>query len=281
MTEQLQTNYLTTEVIATMQVVRFPKRRKKKLAHLNSEGKEVCEALRWKLSNKLGFKVFCSSTIINPRNGRCEVHGGGTPVGSAQGENKLTAGGRYSMDLPTRMLPDYDFHRNAPDILNLRDEAALVRSNINDQLRKMKEGESLEAWKLVRKLVKDYRQALKDSIDSSLPIEDSAMATAHAEALLDQLEQVTQYGLGEWINRKGIERSVLVVERVVRSERKAGVELGQLVLMHQVELLILALTDAVRRNVTNPLELEAINREFNRLTSGVGEPAVDAAGTQA
>lgn len=67
-------------------------------------------------------------------NGRCYLHGGKAPTGPALPQFKH---GRYSKDLPTRLLATYEATRNDPDLLNLTDELGVLDSRLVDLLRGM------------------------------------------------------------------------------------------------------------------------------------------------
>lgn len=67
----------------------------------------------------------------------CYIHGGKSPSGMASGTFK---DGRYSKDLPTRLLSGYLEARHDPEILNLRDELAMYRVNLRELAQQLQPG---------------------------------------------------------------------------------------------------------------------------------------------
>jgi hypothetical protein len=211
---------ITDDVLRTLAFSETGRKRGKKLAYVNEQGKEICGGKRGKRSKELGFTVYCGSTVLFD-NGRCERHGGGARKGLAH-PSGCPAGGIYSQDLPTRMLADYQAGRN------------------------------------------------KDS-------PERAEASRRMTAALSEVETLIARGLSDFQAWEAIERSWIRLERLVRSERKAEFEAGQLVKMDRAELLMMALLQAVRNNVTNPDELAGVQKEFARLTEGLDIDRADAA----
>lgn len=62
----------------------------------------------------------------------CRVHGGMTPRGHALPQ---TTHGRYSKDLPTRLLADYEAARTDPDLIAVREELAVAKARGAELLR--------------------------------------------------------------------------------------------------------------------------------------------------
>src|SRR4051794_12837534 len=71
--------------------------------------------------------------------GRCRLHGGLTPRGLA---NVNTRTGRYSRDLPTRVLARYESALADPELLSVRDDVALLQGAITDVMAEVKEAET-------------------------------------------------------------------------------------------------------------------------------------------
>src|SRR5438067_9697369 len=65
------------------------------------------------------------------KNGRCRMHGGKTPRGLA---SPKTRSGRYSKDLPTRILARYQEAMQDPELLSVKHDVALLHSLIHDRL---------------------------------------------------------------------------------------------------------------------------------------------------
>jgi hypothetical protein len=267
---------ITDDVLRTLAFSETGRKRGKKLAYVNEQGKEICGGKRGKRSKELGFTVYCGSTVLFD-NGRCERHGGGARKGLAH-PSGCPAGGIYSQDLPTRMLADYQAGRNNPRVLSLTDEISALRARVLDRMRKAEQkGESLELYRRLDSEFREFKtlQALIPSLPKDSP--ERAEASRRMTAALSEVETLIARGLSDFQAWEAIERSWIRLERLVRSERKAEFEAGQLVKMDRAELLMMALLQAVRNNVTNPDELAGVQKEFARLTEGLDIDRADAA----
>ena len=77
----------------------------------------------------------CKNAPVTGAN-RCRMHGGKTPRGVALPQ---TRHGRYSKDLPTRLLARYEEAVTDPELLNLSSEIALVDSMTRDVLESLEQ----------------------------------------------------------------------------------------------------------------------------------------------
>jgi hypothetical protein len=83
---------------------------------MQPEGRAVCGA---KLKNGNGH----CRRVPNTGRSRCHVHGGATPRGLSSPHFKH---GRYSTALPERLAATYEAALRDPELLDLRDEIALI-----------------------------------------------------------------------------------------------------------------------------------------------------------
>src|SRR3954471_18287255 len=95
----------------------------------------VVDAARCKAKTRVGGE--CAQPRMLPA-GRCRLHGGRTPRGLA---NANTRSGRYSRDLPTRVLLRYESALADPQLLSVRDDIALLQGAITDVMAELKEAE--------------------------------------------------------------------------------------------------------------------------------------------
>src|SRR4051794_14907848 len=86
----------------------------------------ICAAYS-KRENKFGDHV-CLGPVVEGRK-RCRMHFGNVPRGMASPHTKT---GRYSKDLPTRLLARYEEAMNDPDLLNLSSEIALLGARLSE-----------------------------------------------------------------------------------------------------------------------------------------------------
>jgi hypothetical protein len=194
-------------------------------------------------------------------NGVCYMHGGKTPSGLALPQ---TTHGRYSKHLPTRLTERYQQALADPGLLELREEVSLVDARLADVLGRVDSGESGAAWALLKAQFRDYRKAREgaDKTAALLAIEDT---------IRDGLDD---YAAWEEVRSRIDQRS-----RLVSSERQRLVQMQQMVTVEQAMTLLAAVSDTVRRHVTDSSALAGISADLGRLVAvearrGVGpEPA--------
>lgn len=186
-------------------------------------------------------------------NGRCRMHGGASPSGLA---HPNTTHGRYSKHVPTRMLANYEQAQQDPDLLNLREEIALLDARLSDLLRRVDSGESGRLWKDLRTAAKAYRSGDEDQ---------------QMQSLLDMLALIDR---GYMDTQAWGEISSLLEQRrkLVESERKRLVEMQQMMTMSQAQLLIARLYDVVTQHVSDRTTLAAIGAGLQAL-AGAGAAA--------
>src|SRR3954468_19066271 len=88
---------------------------------------------------RCGARTRTGQACVQPRMlpaGRCRLHGGRTPRGLA---NANTVSGRYSKDLPTRVLGRYEAALADPELLSVRDDIAFLQGAITDLMAELKE----------------------------------------------------------------------------------------------------------------------------------------------
>lgn len=182
-----------------------------------------------------------------PLNGRdkCKQHGGATPRGMDSVHYKH---GRYSIttQLPGRLRESYENAINDPDILRLRSEIALAETRRQDLVTQLDRGsheDFLDSLVLIQ-------TEIKTAINAG---DISRIRTASKE--LDDLLEKKRPDRSVW-------RALIEIEdhkrKLVESERKRNVELGQLLTLEQSFFLIKQLSDAVKMHVTDQTVMKLI-----------------------
>lgn len=190
----------------------------------------------------------------------CYNHGGATPVGAASPQFK---DGRYSKYLPERLRERYQEAQRDPEILVLRDEVALADARLADLLTRVDAGESGSLWKELKGLV--------DLLGTGVEMADLDVA----RAALAGLAAVVRKGATDALAWQEIQSVVMLREHLVRSERQRLVQMQQMLSVEQAMTLIAALTESVRRHVSDAGALRAISADFVRLTAIATRPGVD------
>lgn len=186
-------------------------------------------------------------------NGRCMMHGGKSLVGI--GSQTLTAGGRYSKHLPTRLAGAYRDAEHDPNLLSLREEVKLLDSRLADVLASVSNQESGELWARLKAAKKQYTSARGKDAE-----EKKSGALSDMFWLIEEGWQESQ----NWAEVRS-----LIQERrtLVDSERGRLKDMQQMISAERASILLGAVTDVIRRNVRDPRTLAAIAAELGRIVS--------------
>lgn len=220
--------------------------------HHNAKGERMCSGRRssWTPSNP----VLCTSTIIYP-NGRCQKHGGPTPSGIGSPQFKT---GRASRHLPTRLISKYQEALDDPELMGLATDLAMVDARMNDLHEQLDEG---GAGKIM------------------LEIDDAVQAFKFANEDNDRKAMRESWRRLEDAVKRGRTESSIWAELFLLRDQKRKLTLAeakrlqitdQMVKVTQVNLLISALLDSVRKNVKDRKTLAAVSEDFNRIMNGPG-----------
>lgn len=171
--------------------------------------------------------------------------------------------GRYSKYLPERLRERYQATQQDPDILVLRDEIALADARLADLLTRVDAGESGALWKDLKDLVDQLGKTVE------------ALDLDGARDALKGLRDVMLKGYTDATAWQEIQAVLMLREHLVRSERQRLVQMQQMISVEQAMTLIAALTESVRRHVTEPDALRAISTDLVRLTAFAARPGTD------
>lgn len=186
-------------------------------------------------------------------NGRCRMHGGSTPHGSALPQFKT---GRYSKYLPERLAAKYEEAEADPLLLEQTSEIALLGTRAADLISKLGTGESVQLLGIIALGLGEARTKLKETdlaaADALLENLIGFVARAHSDAAL----------WGEIVSLVDQRR------KLVESERKRYVEMGQVATLNEVFALIGALGASIKANVHDPAIRAALAADLARITGG-------------
>jgi hypothetical protein len=185
-------------------------------------------------------------------NGRCRMHGGTSLAGLASPTLKT---GRYSRYLPERLSERYQESLADGELLALREEIALTDARLADLLKRVDTGESGALWQAARGALREF-QAARTRAD----------VPKMTEWLL-VLETTIQKGASDYAAWGEIATVLEQRRRLVESERKRLVEMQQVITVEKAMVLIAALTDIVKRHVTDRDTRAAISAELIQLTA--------------
>lgn len=177
----------------------------------------------------------------------CQTHGGKTPTGLALPQ---TTHGRYSKNLPTRMLASYDAARQDKDLLAMRDDLALMDARIEDLLARVDTGESGENWDALAAAMKGYRKAAND--------------IERAEAI-DAVETIIWAGQSDYAAWREVRSVAEQRRKTSESEQKRLVAMQQMMSGEQATLLMGQILQIIKKNVTDRTVLAAVARDIGLL----------------
>lgn len=182
-----------------------------------------------------------------PDRTKCRFHGGKTPRGVASPHFKH---GRYSKDLPQRLLARYEEARADPLLLELRDEVALADTRLIDLLGRVDSGESGQRWRQARQDMNEVLEAVRMSDGDML------------RDALRTLDHTIRAGVADYQAWHEVEKTLALRTRLVESERKRMVEQRQMVAADQVMALVAAVVDVIGKRVSDPRVLSAISEDL-------------------
>jgi hypothetical protein len=214
-------------------------------ATVDANGKRICGA-----SIKNGSRRCQTKQVLS--NGRCRMHGGTVKRGLASPNTKT---GRYSLDLPTRVLARYEAAMADPTLLSLKDDIALVQAAIAQTLDEIKDAE--------------MRPDL-DAILGSVEKISAEWQTWDWTKMQGEMARLKELIVGRQSERQAMrEVRELVREkaRLIEQENRLLLDKEQMVSIEQYILAMQALGSAVRRLVDDPITLRAIDAEFRRIAS--------------
>lgn len=191
-------------------------------------------------------------------NGRCRIHGGATPSGLAHPQTKT---GRYSKHLPTRLAASYAEAQSDQQLLELREDIALLDARLADVLARVDTGESGAIWRRLVQAKGDYHKAKAKDKDHALDL------------LLGLIEE----GAADYAAWEDVRALLDQRRRTVESERKRLVEMQQTITAERAMLLIGAISGIIRAHVTDPTQLAGIAADLAGL---VGPAARDVTPTE-
>jgi hypothetical protein len=189
---------------------------------------------------------------------RCRFHGGASPKGIASPNFKT---GRHSRYLPAKLLSRYKEALSDPDLLELRSEIALVDARIKHLLDSVEAGESGALWRKASKAYEELQEAQAKR--------DPAAAAAAYKALGDVIRQ----GVGEWATWDEVGKQIDRRRQLVESERRRLEAMQQMITAERAMILLSAVTDIIRKNVTDKDTLRSISDDIRALLDrGTGQP---------
>lgn len=214
-----------------------------KYVYKNENGTQVCSSMR------SGGTKLCVSTILM-ENGRCKYHGGMSVSGVAHPSFKH---GRMARSLPSRLVERYEEALQDDKLTDFTEDLAIIETRIDDIFKQMDEGGGAEIFKEVKDSFTSFQHASQDG-------DQQAMRES-----LRRLDSAIKRGSGEsylWTELRALQEQR---RKAILAQAKHMQLTNQMVPVKQVNVLVSALLDSVRRNVTDHKVLRDINSDFRKI----------------
>lgn len=221
----------------------------------------------------------------------CGIHGGKTPGGLASPHFKT---GRHSKYLPKNLLGKYKEAINDPDLLQLRDEIALMDTRLGEVLTQIEKGakalnqfeeiqaeyagllSAMQAIPMLREKLTGESGSNRLEINTQwrgpkkLKTErlDEKQAGAKILETMANLGNLISAGIDSKEAWEEVQALVEIRRKLVESERKWFIENQQIITAEKALLLIAAIADIIKSNVSNTAERQTIIENISRLTLG-------------
>ncbi len=189
--------------------------------------------------------------VVGSRTQKCRMHGGTAPVG---GDAPGFKHGRHSKYLPADMERLYGEAISNPDLLELAEHVGLLEARIQHILRQWTDsGAAVPQWG-------EVKEWFDDLLTTYYKGDTDAMAEKF-EAINARLEAGQKWDTA-WAQ---IQETMEQLRKMADTEIKRKKELNQMVPIERVVAFMGAVGMAVKRNVKNPAEIEAVSRELAML----------------
>lgn len=207
----------------------------------NAKGNPICNS---PLRNKPGR--FCQTSVGLFPNGRCELHGGPTPHGDALPQTKHGKRAKY---MPPRLTEHFREALSDPELMSLNEDIATAEARIVDLLSRADKGESKALYGRMLSAYYDVDEAWAEGDTKQMY---KALKQLKAQIFAAKQDFETWDEAGRWAERK---------RKLIETQAK----MHQMVRADQFMVLVDALRESVRENVSDKRELAAIMRSMARI----------------
>ncbi len=199
-------------------------------------------------------------------NGRCRLHGGKALSGVASPTFKT---GRYSKYLPAHLLSDFESAKRDPELVECRHELALVDARFGQLSQRLQSKKDADLWALLSSTFSTLATSF-DSLSSSVEIEDEegerhlSETTRALESCRSLIKEVRE-SESTWREIYGLLEQR---RKLVETESKRLKDMQQMITAEQAGVLIAAIAEVVKKNVSDRKQLGAISEGLNNIVVG-------------
>lgn len=178
------------------------------------------------------------------------MHNGKAAKGVA---HPLTKTGRYSKDLPTRMLADYEAERTDPELLNLSEAIAVVRARQRELFRQVEKGSA-------GSLFTDLSAAWKEMETAQRAKDGQAVVS-----LMTEIGTLIKRGAADSAKWREITALMEQERKLIETEQKRRISMQTMLTAEKGQLLVKALLASVNAHVSDKRALAAIGADIMAL----------------
>lgn len=190
--------------------------------------------------------------VLGSTGQKCRMHGG-HGAREAGPNNPSFKHGRHSKYLPSQLDALYRDAISNPDLLELADHIALLEARIQSILLANKDGDPVPRWQEIREMF--------DILATAILAGDQENTNAQLALMFKRLES----GIAWDTTWDQVSSTLENLRKLTDTEVKRKKELNQMVPIERVVILMAAVGNAVKRNVSNPNEIAAVYRELAML----------------
>ena len=203
-------------------------------------------------------------------NGRCRLHGGDTPKGSANPNFKH---GRYSRYLPQNIAENYEQFLTDPQLISLRDEIAVAKSRSVDLMSQLNQRETVQDFEELSIRWAQFRQAMA-----------RGDRPAVNEAMRD-IDNMLTTGAENFRLWNEITKSFELTRRLQQTEARMMNDMRLTITVESGIAFAMAILDIVRQHLTDYMQagkvvdralFAAISAGIYKLTNAGSKRAIDA-----
>ncbi|MDO8751151.1 MAG: hypothetical protein Q7K03_08415 [Dehalococcoidia bacterium] len=165
---------------------------------------------------------------------KCHKHGGASLRGIA---SPRFIHGRYSKYLPKHLAEIYALALNDPNLLQLKDDIALMDARLGEMFGKLDRGESVAAWSQVTRSFKKFLNARALSLEA---VEDLAVT---------ELQTAIEKGMGDYESWQEIHATIEQRRKLVQDEHRVQINLKQMITAEKAMTLLAVVVDSMKRSV--------------------------------
>ncbi len=201
-------------------------------------------------------------------NGRCRIHGGLTPKGTASPHYQT---GRYSKYLPKHLADDYFVSKDDPELVTLRSELSLLDARLSQLIQRLSETPDKTLWitlgadiadiqRTINPIIKFVRDECEDhTVLSTIPVLRNILR--HAQNLVNTVLQSEN----AWLEMYGL---IEQRRKLVESEAKRIREMQQTITSEQAMNLVTTIATVIKTHLNSESDkpkLRAITADIVRI----------------